>query len=225
MKVYHGSSAAIDEIDISQCRPGRDFGRGFYVTALYRQAQMWAQRKGAEVQGKGVVTEYEFDEYAYDYDKLKVLRFDGYTDQWFDFIILNRSSMTRQAHDYDIVEGPIADDQITSRIYLYQEGKLTKEQFLEELKFKKPTHQICFCTPASLQMLTPVRKTADADIIQISEQIIKELITSDADADELRAANCWYRSATYTALSDETTGLYRRPWREVYDMLRKEINL
>jgi hypothetical protein len=38
MKVYHGSSAEIIDIDLSKCEPYRDFGRGFYVTSIREQA-------------------------------------------------------------------------------------------------------------------------------------------------------------------------------------------
>lgn len=146
MRVYHGSSIRVDEIDLSKGRWGRDFGRGFYVTNIRSQAEVWAARKGEEAGTSGVITEYDFMEYAYEDDRLKVLSFDSYNEDWFDFIILNRSTLKKQAHDYDIVEGPVADDQVSRRIFLYQSGMLTKQEFLDELKFKKLTHQMCFCS-------------------------------------------------------------------------------
>ena len=42
--VYHGSYTAIDEIDLSKCKIGRDFGQGFYVTCIRSQAEFWAKR-------------------------------------------------------------------------------------------------------------------------------------------------------------------------------------
>jgi hypothetical protein len=218
MRVYHGSSVAISEIDLSKSLPGRDFGQGFYVTNIRRQAEIWAERKAAELHNKEVITEFEFNEYAYRYDKLKTLYFEGYSEEWFDFIILNRSSMTRQVHDYDIVEGPVADDQVASQIFLFQEGRLAKQQFLEKLKFKKATHQICFCTPPSLQMLTLIRKNADAAIMQISEQIVEALMV-EYGWNELQATRYWYLSDTYAMLTDESTELYQQEWREVYGLL------
>lgn len=32
MLLYHGSFTKVTEIDLSKCRKGKDFGRGFYVT-------------------------------------------------------------------------------------------------------------------------------------------------------------------------------------------------
>ena len=37
MKVYHGSFVAIEEIDLNYCEVGKDFGKGFYVTKLYKK--------------------------------------------------------------------------------------------------------------------------------------------------------------------------------------------
>jgi len=30
MKVYHGSYIKVDTIDLSKCKPNKDFGKGFY---------------------------------------------------------------------------------------------------------------------------------------------------------------------------------------------------
>ena len=44
MKVYHGSDIKIETIDLSKCRIGTDFGRGFYVTKFFKQAEDIAAR-------------------------------------------------------------------------------------------------------------------------------------------------------------------------------------
>ena len=38
MKVYHGGTTIIDHPDVVKGRAGLDFGRGFYVTDLKKQA-------------------------------------------------------------------------------------------------------------------------------------------------------------------------------------------
>ena len=117
MVVYHGSYTKIDEINLSYCHQGRDFGRGFYVTKIRSQAEYWASRKGIWRNTKGAVTKFVLHEDLVRILKLKVLRFEGYTDSWFDFVIFNRDNNSyQQAHDYDMVEGPVADDQIATRI-------------------------------------------------------------------------------------------------------------
>ena len=42
MKVYHGSYTHIDTIDLSKCKPLKDFGKGFYVTKIRHHADSWA---------------------------------------------------------------------------------------------------------------------------------------------------------------------------------------
>ena len=113
--LFHGSNVAIHQIDLSKCRTGKDFGQGFYLSKDYAQAVNMAQIAVArEGMGKTVVTEFEFDNHLlFDDSSLKSKIFDGYTEEWARFILMNRMNHTQiQAHDYDIVYGPIADDKI-----------------------------------------------------------------------------------------------------------------
>jgi hypothetical protein len=225
MRVYHGSYLAIDEINFAKCQPGRDFGKGFYVTKIRSQAEYWAIRIGGKKKTEGIITEFDFIEYAFEYENLKTLRFNGYCGEWLDFIVLNRANTSsKQAHDYDIVEGPVADDAVALRIYDYLDGKLTKEQFLEELKFKKQTHQICFCTVQSLQMLKFLHNGADGDIIHIDDDVVETLMIDFGWTEEEATAK-YYPSKTHTALVDESSGLYKKAWTEIYDLFLQELNL
>jgi hypothetical protein len=122
------------------------------------------------------------------------------------------------------VEGPVADDAITLRIYDYLHGELTKEQFLEELKYKKPTHQICFCTVQALLMLTSLHDAADIKIIHIDDRIVEAMMT-DLEWTEAQATKKYYTSKIYMTLADESTDLYQKPWTEIYEMLLRELNL
>jgi hypothetical protein len=94
-------------------------------------------------------------EYAFIEDNdFQTLHFYNYDEAWLDFVILNRNSLSSQcAHQFDIVEGMVVDDAVSIRIKDYMNGKVSKQAFLEELKFKKDSHRICFCTLQSLQML------------------------------------------------------------------------
>lgn len=46
MILYHGSNMKIEKIDFSKCRPYKDFGKGFYCTAIKEQAELMAKRVG-----------------------------------------------------------------------------------------------------------------------------------------------------------------------------------
>ena len=39
MKLYHGSNMVIEQIDLSKCKPYKDFGQGFYLTEIKEQAE------------------------------------------------------------------------------------------------------------------------------------------------------------------------------------------
>ncbi|MDR3189395.1 MAG: DUF3990 domain-containing protein [Prevotellaceae bacterium] len=226
MKVYHGSYTEIDKIDIEKCRLYRDFGRGFYVTKILEQAEIWANRKGKERKTKGVVTEFEFIESAFEHWEFLVKRFNGYTEEWLDFIVMNRSERIPQpSHDFDIVEGPVADDDVAERIDDYIRGNISKEQFLEELKFKKPTHQICLCSHRSFQAIQNDKKNEIAyKLKEITKPIIMHLI-SEQCLGKADAADKLYNSETFAQLADKTTKLYEKDWSEVYKLLLKELSI
>ncbi|MDR1119796.1 MAG: DUF3990 domain-containing protein [Dysgonamonadaceae bacterium] len=117
MQVYHGSYIEITGIDLSKGQANKDFGRGFYVTKLPKHAETWAEIIGNKHGTKGIVTEFTFYERAFTDEMYKTLRFDGYNEQWLDFIVLNRDKSTmEQRHDYDIVEGPVAN--LSTGLYL-----------------------------------------------------------------------------------------------------------
>ncbi len=226
MRVYHGSYTAIDTIDLSKCEIGRDFGRGFYVTKIREQAEIWAERKGKEYQQTGVVTEFEFIENAFVYFHLRTLRFDTYDDGWLDFVVMNRNkALPQPTHDYDIVEGPVADDKVATEVDRFMEGTITREQFLADLVYN-PSHQICFCTAQSLQALTPTRpkRLRDIDTYSIGDEVMQELMR-EYGVSEVEAADLYYNSETHATVADEITGYYQKPWQEIYALLRDELKI
>ena len=81
---------------------------------------------------------------------LRIKEFKEMTEEWLDFIIDCRNG---KSHDYDIVIGAMADDQIYNFVSDYMDGSITREQFWVLAKFKYPTHQIAFCTESALRCL------------------------------------------------------------------------
>jgi len=223
MKVYLGSYTEITEVDLSKCEKNKDFGQGFYVTKNRKHAEEWSERIGYRNHTMGVVTEFEFGKYLYLEKDFKILRFSDYSAEWLDFVVLNRSNNTEEpVHDYDYIEGPIADDKISRRIYDYLDGIVSKADFLNELKYHEPTHQICFCTIKSLQLISkPSRKPISA-IETIIESVVIQLI-EDIKLDEENAINTFYNSDIFTQLADETTNLYLKSWQEIYEILKVEL--
>lgn len=227
MKVYHGSYMKIDDIDLSKVLPNKDFGRGFYVTKIRRHAENWARIIGLKHQTEGFVTEFEYSETAFTRSVCKIKCFDGYSEEWLDFVVMNRDrNVPEPAHEYDIVEGPVADDKIQNRINDYLKGKITKSVFLQDLIYHEQTHQICFCTGRSLQMIDRTDRENDFEyeIIKAGEAILEQLIIHFG-MDEENAANAFYSSHTFSLLADKTTVLYLKPWQEIYEMLKSELKM
>jgi len=223
MKVYHGSHIKIDKIDLSKCKPNKDFGRGFYVTKFRNHAEIWAKIIGERYETDGFVSEFEFSENDFTKSICKIKRFDAYDEEWLDFVVANRDKNSKiPPHDYDIVIGPVADDKIQNTLRLYLKGKFSKEKFLKMLVHHEETNQICFCTLNSLQTIDRIDDTPTYDIVIISEPIIEQLIL-DFDFNEEKVTNLFFNSDTYSKLSDPETHLYEKDWTEIYKLLLTEL--
>ena len=142
MIIYHGSKSIVEFPEIRIARYNKDFYFGFYCTKYQEQAIRWATR----FDGVGWVNEYQ---YVPD-DHLKIKRFPEMTEEWLDFITDCRLG---HPHEYDIVEGPMANDTIFNYVQNYVDGKISREAFWALAKFKKPTHQISFHTARALSVI------------------------------------------------------------------------
>jgi hypothetical protein len=223
MKMFHGSDVRIEKIDLAKGGEFKDFGRGFYVTNIRKHAHTRALAIAAEHGTKPVVTEFEYME-AYPITmNMTIKRFETVSEEWVKFVIMNRDRNLRHpAHSCDIVEGPIADDWVTTQIERYQKGRITVEQLIEKLTFREQTHQMCFCTPESLWALELVEDDARFDIEDIGNALIEALVV-DCNMDEQKAFRTLFNSNTYEQLARSDTKLYICPWTDIYSMLIREI--
>ena len=161
MKLYHGSNTEIIEIDLNKCKPYKDFGKGFYLTTIRAQAERMAQRVARIYGGKPCVTIYEFDETAFSDPILNTMRFDGPNISWAMFVINNRSRQFGPASDpacnlngkYDIVTGPIADDDLALLFRQFSNGLITVEMLVKGMEYKKLTDQYSFHSERALRYL------------------------------------------------------------------------
>lgn len=151
MILYHGSNLVVSEPKILIPNRYLDFGTGFYTTSNLSQAKSFADKVTAR-KGEGIstVSKYEFDESAS--GKLKVLAFEAAGEAWLDFVSDNRSG-NPQGEEYDLIYGPVADDDIFRTFLLYSAGLLSKEQTLEALRIKKLFNQYVFKNEKALQSL------------------------------------------------------------------------
>ena len=156
--LYHGSNMRIASIDLNQCNPYKDFGQAFYLSADKKQAMDIAIARVDIFGGESVVNDYWFDENMLTDGTMSFKSFDGYTEEWADFVYLNRdeSIVPPYMHSYDVVYGPIANDRVGLQIRNLREGNIDKKEFLRRLKYMKGiTFQYAFCTERAIEKLLP----------------------------------------------------------------------
>ena len=155
MILYHGTNMDFETIELSKCQPNKDFGRGFYVTPIQRQAHLRAADK-CEKEGKGIPTiiSYEFDEERL--KELSVKTFQKTDEAWARFVLANRNRRNKEKHDFDIVIGPVADDGVIASISLYESHVIDMQTLIQRLNYAKPNIQYCFCTERSIKLLKKI---------------------------------------------------------------------
>lgn len=137
MILYHTSTLRIEKPDIYHSRPHLDFGVGFYMTLLQSQAIEYGARF-LHRDETAILNVYELDD---DIEIISRHVFTTYNEEWLDFVTACRKGLPYAT--FDIIEGGIADDKVFNTVDLYFSGIITKEQALDQLKYKQPNHQFC----------------------------------------------------------------------------------
>lgn len=152
MILYHGSNVVVSKPRLIQQNRFLDFGFGFYTTTNRLQAIAFADKvyKRRREGGK-VVSIYELNEQTA-FEECSLLRFDAPNEAWLDFVSENRSGNCK-GKEYDLVYGPVANDDVYTTFTLYSVGALTKEQTLETLKIKKLYNQLVLTSEKALSYL------------------------------------------------------------------------
>ena len=88
INLFHGTNILFDTIELSKCRPYKDFGKGFYLTDIRQQAEEMAiRRTKISCEGVPVVLTFSFDDELLSNGGLNVLRFDNPSVEWANFIL------------------------------------------------------------------------------------------------------------------------------------------
>ena len=142
MKLYHGSLVTVKKPSVLKGRNTVDFGKGFYTTTSFEQAQKWAdlKRKRSGV-SRAVVSVYEAPDDLLN-GRYATLNFTGPTKDWLDFVVKNRKGQG-DGH-YDLTMGPVANDQLYATIRLYEQGVLTAAAAIDMLKTHVLFDQLAF---------------------------------------------------------------------------------
>lgn len=125
---------------------------------IMEDSKEWGYRLSLrEKKKKYFVYEYLFEENSV----LNVKRFDALSEEWLEFIKENRSKGGLQ-HNYDVVIGPVADDNTMETVQLYIANILTSSEAVERLRYNKVNNQVSFHTEKALQYLQLMRRTSYA---------------------------------------------------------------
>lgn len=161
--LYHGSHVYVRFPKVQKPKPGvtTDFGNGVYFTLTFRRAREWAKKKANQNhKAYGYITSFRLKQDIIPSAKVKI--FDGYSEEWLDFVMNCRKG--KDTSSYDIVVGNVADARTYDLIIAYEEGlfykdrthgvavhfgklnaKEKKEQLLSLISgFDEPFLQVCF---------------------------------------------------------------------------------
>lgn len=149
MILYHGSNVTVEKPVLVKQNRFLDFGFGFYTTTNKEQAKDFAVKvTDKRKNGTATLNIYEVDE-TKAFVECNVLSFDEPDEAWLDFVAQNRQGMY-SGEKYDLIYGPVANDDVYRTITLYMTGILSKEQTLEALKIRKLYNQLVFTSEKSL---------------------------------------------------------------------------
>ena len=152
MILFHGSDKTVEKPNLNLSRKSLDFGSGFYTTANKEQAVNFARKvKVRKEQNSCLVSIYDFDIETAE-PVLNILRFDAPDRLWLDFVHRNRQSIYT-GKPYDLIIGPVANDDVFATLIVYEQGILNAEQTLEALKIKELYNQFVFKTEKALSFL------------------------------------------------------------------------
>lgn len=143
MTLFHGSTQPIERPLAKIGRDNLDFGKGFYVTCLREQAELWARRmRLLRATDSAFVSLYEFDDESATSEGFRSLCFDSYDIGWLEFIAASRNGK-RPWLMFDWIEGGVANDQVIDTVEDFIAQRITAEQALGQLAYARPNHQMC----------------------------------------------------------------------------------
>ena len=114
---------------------------------------------------QGVVSYFEVADDFLETRELKIRIFRGADEAWARFVEANRRDVDYR-HEYDIVYGPVANDQVYASFALYESELIDFSELLNRLKVRKLTDQVLFHTERSLSLL----KYIGSEVVQCPQK-------------------------------------------------------
>lgn len=174
MLLFHGSYTEISSVDLSKCKQGKDFGRGFYLTSSYEQARSFVPLSINKQINEGNLP----GDYSIGYisifklnltDDVKIHTFESADKEWLHFVATNRRkslfpTLRQNYLSYDIIGGKVANDQTARTLQLYTSGGYgvpgsdsADDIAIMTLLPNRLEDQFCFCSEKAIHTLQFVR--------------------------------------------------------------------
>lgn len=151
MTLYHGSNVLVSNPKILVTNRMLDFGAGFYATSNREQAEKWAKTQTIRREnGSPIISIFDFDKEVL--QDVSILKFDSANREWLRFVADNRKGMYI-GKKYDLVIGPVANDNTMPVINNYMSGMIDEETALILLKLQKLSDQYAFLTEKGISVL------------------------------------------------------------------------
>lgn len=160
--VYHGTAKPFSFISLKEGKYYKDFGQGFY-TAYKKEHSIKAAKRSMKILKKdeSVVYTYKTDKQEFEQlvRKNKVKYFSEPSLEWIDFVLKSRATKGVW-HNYDIVIGPTADDDMKLCFDFYYQGEYgplnsrqAKETLIRNLEIENFGVQFYIATNEGLNVL------------------------------------------------------------------------
>ena len=151
MRIYHGSNVEVRNPNLRYGRNKTDFGKGFYTTTQMEQAEKWTEIKlDRSKTGRKIVSVYEVDDAILTNPEMRIREFHGVDADWLNFVVNCRKGL---GHDFDLVFGPVANDNVFVTVNLYESGVLDAQTAIARLKAYKTYDQLSFHTAKVVKTL------------------------------------------------------------------------
>ena len=233
MILYHGSNQNFTEVDLSKSKDRRDFGKGFYTTTIKEQALQWGYNMFNRFSGDGIFL-YKFD-FLPSFDLLSK-QFPKITNEWFDFILSNRTLGGLQ-HNFDFVQGPVANDRIVLTITGFIDGIYTREEAMRRLRYSKTNDQVSLHTEKAVSLLNlrEKRKTSCDKIMYNGQELtffiaqkIEHIVSIIAEKENISFDSAYTSlscSKIYKSLQNPASLLWAENAEFIVDEFYREKNL
>jgi hypothetical protein len=180
--LYHGSYTEVAQIDLSLCRYGLDFGKGFYLTSSPERAASYIPASVRKAKRRGIIAD-SFKEadgkvsvfQVHPNPNLFIHCFIEADEEWLHFAACNRSrdlfpELRKKYALVDIIGGKVADDQTAVTLNNYVSGaygtpgtERADHTTIELLEADRLKDQFCFRTKEAIASLAFIRSDRYGD--------------------------------------------------------------